>query len=262
MRKNGNIFVFGTKAEGIENFCNLIKKLNMNSEIFSFHICELNKFLLETQVLEGKYVVLMRNPALRSFEMWKIMLCEGFEWIDDFELALLREQTRFYGAEHRKLYTSIYDFLYWRSSLYSERIISLKKNLGEKKFSENVLCLILDEFEDEVKLIKTLNSFLSLNSENKKIIKNFNISHLKITKKKIPYNPKIQYIARAILEETKQKLNFELHFLKFIMNMNILFGRKIENHHWLIDFLKFAFRKEVERLSEILKKDLLKIWEI
>jgi len=150
MRKNGKIFVFGTKAEGIDRFCNIIKKLNTNLEIFSFHICELNKVAVEAQDSESKYIVLIRNPALRSFEMWKIMLCEGFEWIDDFELALAREPIRFYGAEHRKLYTSIYDFLYWHSSLYSERILSIKKNLGDKKFSENVLCLILDEFKNEI----------------------------------------------------------------------------------------------------------------
>ncbi len=261
MRKNGKIFVFGTKAEGIDRFCNIIKKLNTNLEIFSFHICELNKVAVEAQDSESKYIVLIRNPALRSFEMWKIMLCEGFEWIDDFELALAREPIRFYGAEHRKLYTSIYDFLYWHSSLYSERILSIKKNLGDKKFSENVLCLILDEFKNENQLVKALHSFLSLNSESN-IKFEFNISHLKIVKKKIPYNSKIQYVVRAILEETRQKLRFEIPFLKFIMSMNIFFGKKIANHHWLVDFLKFAFRREVERLSEILKKDLLKVWGI
>jgi hypothetical protein len=45
------------------------------------------------------------------------------------------------------------------------------------------------------------------------------------------------------------------------MNLNILLGKKLERH-WLVDFLSFAFRKEVERLSEILKKDLTKIWAI
>jgi hypothetical protein len=45
------------------------------------------------------------------------------------------------------------------------------------------------------------------------------------------------------------------------MNLNVLFGKKLE-YHWLIDFLRFALKKEVEQLSEILKKDLTKIWAI
>jgi hypothetical protein len=66
---------------------------------------------------------------------------------------------------------------------------------------------------------------------------------------------------RAVLEESKRKFGFQPVFLKFIMDLNILFGEKLE-HHWLVDFLKFAFRKEIEKLSEFLKKDLLKIWDM
>jgi hypothetical protein len=189
--------------------------------------------------------------------MWKIMLCEGFEWVDDFELALAREQTRLFGAEHRRLYTTIYDFLYWRSSLYSEKILALKQKLGEKKFFEDVLFLVLDEFKSKEEFVETLKSFLNLQKVNAK----FSLSDLKITKKKIPYNSKIQYVLRAVLEESKRKFGFEPVFPKFIMNLNNLFGKKLE-HHWLVDFLSFAFRKEVEQLSEILKKDLTKIWSI
>jgi hypothetical protein len=258
MIQRRKVFVFGTKAEGIEKFCQILKQADLNSEIFSFHICklyEINK--MEEFDSSEKFIVLLRNPALRSFEMWKIMLCEGFEWVDDFELALAREQTRFFGAEHRKLYTTIYDFLYWRSSLYSEKILALKQKLGEKKFCEDVLFLVLDEFKSEGEFVETLKSFLNLQKVNAK----FSLSDLEISKKKIPYNSKIQYVLRAILEESKIKFGFEPVFIKFIMNLNNLLGKKLE-HHWLVDFLRFAFRKEVERLSEILKKDLTKIWAI
>ncbi|MFZ8803682.1 MAG: hypothetical protein ACO2PO_11965 [Candidatus Calescibacterium sp.] len=258
MSEKGKIFVFGTKAEGIEKFCRLLKQFNLNSDIFIFHICELPEFREKIEVGSSeKFIVLLRNPALRSFEMWKIMLCEGFEWVDDFELALAREQTRFFGAEHRKLYTTIYNFLYWHSSLYSEKILALKRQLGEKKFFEDVLFLVLDEFRNENEFVKTLGSFLNLRENNTK----FSLSDLKITKERIPYNSKIQYVLRAIWEESKRKFGFHPVFLKFIMNLNVLFGKKLE-HHWLVDFLSFAFRKEVERLSEILKKDLMKIWEM
>jgi hypothetical protein len=258
MMQRRKIFVFGTKAEGIEKFCQILKQADLNSEIFSFHICKLHEISkIEELGSSEKFIVLLRNPALRSFEMWKIMLCEGFEWVDDFELALAREQTRFFGAEHRKLYATIYDFLYWRSSLCSEKILSLKQKLGEKKFSEDVLFLVLDEFKSEKDFINTLKSFLNLQKLNAK----FSLSDLKIAKKKIPYNSKIQYVFRAILEESKIKFGFEPIFIKFIMNLNILLGKKLE-HHWLVDFLSFAFRKEVKQLSEILKKDLTKIWGI
>jgi hypothetical protein len=258
MIQRRKIFVFGTKAEGIEKFCRTLKQADLNSEIFSFHICKLHEInKMEELDRSGKFIVLLRNPALRSFELWKIMLCEGFEWVDDFELALAREQTRFFGAEHRKLYTTIYDFLYWRSSLYSEKILALKQKLGEKKFCEDVLFLVLDEFKSEGEFVETLKSFLNLQKVNAK----FSLSDLEISKKKIPYNSKIQYVLRAILEESKIKFGFEPVFIKFIMNLNNLLGKKLE-HHWLVDFLRFAFRKEVERLSEILKKDLTKIWAI
>jgi hypothetical protein len=258
MIQRRKIFVFGTKAEGIEKFCQILKQADLKSEIFSFHICKLHEInKMEALDRSGKFIFLLRNPALRSFELWKIMLCEGFEWVDDFELALAREQTRFFGAEHRKLYATIYDFLYWRSSLYSEKILALKQKLGEKKFLEDVLFLFLDEFRGEEEFIETLKSFLNLQKVNAK----FDLSDLKITKKKIPYNSKIQYVLRAVWEESKIKFGFEPVFIKFIMNLNVLFGKKLE-HHWLVDFLRFALKKEVERLSEILKKDLTKIWAI
>jgi hypothetical protein len=258
MRRRRKIFVFGTKAEGIEKFCQILRQADLNSEIFSFHICKLHEVskIKEFDSSE-KFIVLLRNPALRSFEMWKIMLCEGFEWVDDFELALGREQTRFFGAEHRKLYTTIYDFLYWRSSLYSEKILALKQKLGEKKFFEDVLFLVLDEFKSEEEFINNLKRFLNLQKVNDK----FDLSDLKIARKKIPCNSKIQYVLRAVLEESKIKFGFEPFFMKFIMNLNVLFGKKLE-HHWLVDFLSFALKKEVERLSEILKKDLMKIWGV
>jgi len=258
MMQRRKIFVFGTKAEGIEKFCKLLKQFNLNSDIFSFHICKLHEISKIKELdSSGKFIVLLRNPALRSFELWKIMLCEGFEWVDDFELALAREQTRFFGTEHRKLYTTIYDFLYWRSSLCSEKILALKQKLGEKKFFEDVLFLVLDEFKSEGEFVETLKSFLDLQKVNSK----FSLSDLKITKERIPYNSKIQYVLRAVLEEAKIEFGFEPVFPKFIMNLNVLFGKKLE-HHWLVDFLSFAFRKEVEKLSEILKKDLTKIWGI
>ncbi len=258
MMQRRKIFVFGTKAEGIEKFCWILRQADLNSEIFSFHICKLHEInKIEELDRSEKFIVLLRNPVLRSFELWKIMLCEGFEWVDDFELALAREQTRFFGAEHRKLYTTIYDFLYWRSSLYSEKILALKQKLGEKKFFEDVLFLVLDEFKSEEEFIETLKSFLNLQKVNAK----FSLSDLKIARKKIPCNSKIQYVLRAVLEESKIKFGFEPVFIKFIMNLNNLLGKKLE-YHWLVDFLSFAFRKEVERLSEILKKDLTKIWAI
>jgi hypothetical protein len=115
----------------------------------------------------------------------------------------------------------------------------------------------LDEFRNENEFVKTLGSFLNLWENNTK----FGLSDLKITKKKIPYNSKIQYVLRAVLEESKIKFGFEPVFIRFIMNLNNLLGKKLE-YHWLVDFLRFALKKEVERLSEILKKDLTKIWAI
>jgi hypothetical protein len=256
-RKGKKFFVFGTKAEGVEKFGKLLKQIDLRSQVFVYHICDLPKFNINIIDDSEKFIVLLRNPALRSFELWKIMLCEGFEWVDDFELALAREQTRFFGAEHRKLYATIYDFLYWRSSLYSEKILALKQKLGEKKFCEDVLFLVLDEFKSEGEFVETLKSFLNLQKVNAK----FSLSDLEISKKKIPYNSKIQYVLRAVWEESKIKFGFEPVFIKFIMNLNVLFGKKLE-YHWLVDFLRFALKKEVEQLSEILKKDLTKIWAI
>jgi hypothetical protein len=135
--------------------------------------------------------------------------------------------------------------------------LALKQKLGEKKFFEDVLFLVLDEFKSEEEFINNLKRFLNLQKVNDK----FDLSDLKIARKKIPCNSKIQYVLRAVLEESKIKFGFEPFFMKFIMNLNVLFGKKLE-HHWLVDFLSFALKKEVERLSEILKKDLMKIWGV
>lgn len=263
MNNKNEIVILGTKAEGIDKVFETIKNMidekskNKRFHISKFHISDLKSW--QEKIKDSKFILLLRNPAEHSFELWKYMLCEGFEWIDDFEIALQREQSRFFGSEHIRLYGEIWDYFYWHSGLYYEKIKVLIEAMGKEKFSKNTALLILDEIQSSDGLFYKIKEFLGEEFEISRELKKIKLSDVKISIKKIPMNSKMQYIMRVAVEEAKIKFNVKTNFLKPFMKLNIFAGKEMKTH-WCVDFLKESFKEDVEKLSEEIKKDLIKIW--
>ncbi|GBD02913.1 hypothetical protein HRbin19_00183 [bacterium HR19] len=262
---NGNLALCCSIAEGSEKIKKILKSANYQG---SFHIQILHIFELQEWKNYNKIFIILREPSARSFNLWKIMLREGFEWIDDFELALSAEPRRFFSAEQKKLYRPIYDYLYIKSSMHFENIKKIIDVFGKKNFSdpEKTKIVVAEEMSKDEEIKEKIIEFLTPDGKDREI-KNLKrkiklkIKDIKPEYNVIPFNSKAQYILRAIEEEMKKaKLNQqEILPIKILREINLMVGKKVQNH-WCIEFLKHIFRKEVERISEILRKDLITLW--
>ena len=204
-----------------------------------------------------KLFAVLRNPAERAFSLWKERLKEGFEWIDDFETALSVENRRFYDPDFRKKAPGYFwSYMYWRSGLYYEQISRYKKIFGDNFLKNNFRAFIFEELvSNPKKVLKEICNFLG--------VKYFDISLPHEEMSKVPAIPKLQVALRLIDDMIRRRPIRGKRFLRkaidIMMKINIRFGEN-PKHHWAVDFLKDAYKTEVEKLSELLGVDFLSIW--
>jgi|GEM_PF-1083052 hypothetical protein len=261
-----NLIFLCSMAEGSEKIKKILKSISYQD---GFLIQVLHIFELQEGKNYNKIFIILREPSDRSFNLWKMMLREGFEYIDDFELALSAEPRRFFSTEQRKLYCPIYEYLYIKSSMHFENVKKIIDVFGKKNFfdPEKTKIIIAEEISKDEELNEKIIEFLTPDEkeyQQKNLLKrkiNLKIKDIKPEYDVIPFNSKAQYILRAIEEEIKKmrRDNQEILPIKVLKKINLMLGKKIQTH-WCIDFLKYIFKKEVEKLSEILKKDLITLW--
>jgi hypothetical protein len=94
----------------------------------------------------AKIIIILRDPASRSYSLYNWMVQEGYEYAESFEEALELEEIRlkkkipnYYEPEY------YYNYLYFKSGLYYEQV----KRFVDL-FGENVLIL---KFEDYIKSV-------------------------------------------------------------------------------------------------------------
>lgn len=80
---------------------------------------------------EVKILILVRNPVERAFSLYKWMTMEGYEAVFPFEKALALEEFRFADGNFRTHSPQFFaDYMYVRTSLYSENIIRYLDTFG------------------------------------------------------------------------------------------------------------------------------------
>ncbi len=80
--------------------------------------------VLHTLFPNARFIVILRNPALRSYSLYRFMRMLGYETITSFEQALAAEDRRFddpaFLADCPQYF---WNFMYFRSSLYDEQLL-------------------------------------------------------------------------------------------------------------------------------------------
>lgn len=72
---------------------------------------------------EAKFILILRNPALRSYSLYQFMRKLGYESIPSFEQALVEEDRRFSDPAFRTDCPQYFwNFMYYRSSLYDAQL--------------------------------------------------------------------------------------------------------------------------------------------
>jgi len=85
--------------------------------------CPRSAALLRAFTPDAKFVVTLRNPVDRAFSLYQHMTRMGDEWVGSFEEALAIEEARTLDSTFKFGNPQyFYNYLYFRSGLYSEQI--------------------------------------------------------------------------------------------------------------------------------------------
>lgn len=80
--------------------------------------------VLNTLFPDARFIVILRNPALRSYSLYQFMRQLGYETIPSFEEALAEEERRFHDPSFlTDCPQYFWNFMYFRSSLYDEQLM-------------------------------------------------------------------------------------------------------------------------------------------
>ncbi len=80
--------------------------------------------VLNTLFPDARFIVILRNPALRSYSLYQFMRQLGYETIPSFEEALAEEERRFNDPSFLTGCPQYFwNFMYYRSSLYDEQLM-------------------------------------------------------------------------------------------------------------------------------------------
>lgn len=175
--------------------------------------------LIRESYPDAKFIIILRNPIDRAFSLYQWMVREGYEWIYPFEKALEIEEERTFDEEFR--YNNpqyYYNYLYYRSGLYSnqiERYVKLFKK-------DRIKFLIFDDFKkNTLSNIKEIYHFLEVDS-------NFYPEVSIKNKMEYPFSVLLQFFFRNKFNRIMRKIGISKSIRKKIvscaMDINIYIG--------------------------------------
>ncbi|MEW6192542.1 MAG: sulfotransferase domain-containing protein [Bacillota bacterium] len=193
-----------------------------------------------------KIIILLRNPAQRALSLYAWMVMEGYEWLPAFEYALIEEERRFLNESFRfKNPEYFWDYMYFRSGLYYEQV---KRYIDT--FGNELIKIYL--FEDLIgypsKIYSDVCRFLEVSNEFRPIFTPQNPS-------KIPRFIKLQHL----LFELKRSGRLPRPLcssIQQLITLNVKLGLKPKMPPSLQKKLQEMYRKDIEKLSQLINKDL------
>lgn len=216
-----------------------------------------------------KFIIFLRNPAQRAFSLWKFMVCEGYEWIYDFEMALSKESERFYSTYfHTRARGYFWNYMYWRSGLYYKQINHYIEIFGAKWIEMTKFYATEELISKHQKVLKDICDFIG--------VKYIDLPVKNFRERKFPVLPHAQIVLSRINEyldkfgnKNTKKDNVKNKFTSLLQNIisglmkiNEILGDDKNHWGWLIEFLKEAYKEEIEKLTEITKINFIKMWNI
>lgn len=83
----------------------------------------LSASILKSAHPNAKFVVILRNPAERAYSLYNHMLRHGYETVNNFEKALLLEDSRLNSVDFKdSCNENIWNFAYFKSGLFGEQV--------------------------------------------------------------------------------------------------------------------------------------------
>lgn len=202
---------------------------------------------------EAKIIILLRNPIDMMYALHSELLYQGCENEVDFEKALSLESDR-------KLGIVKHDFSNPHESVYYHDLVTYLPQL-ERYFSifgkENVKVIIFDELKNDAsKVYKDVLQFLGLNTDfeiNTEVVNPNKTYKFDFFRKLIMLpNNSIKSLVKIILPNQQLRIKVA----QFILKSNTKIEKRKPLEIGFINKLKPIFQSDIEKLEQILNKDL------
>jgi hypothetical protein len=156
---------------------------------------------------EARFIVILRNPALRSYSLYQDMCRKGVETAPTFEQALVEEDGRFNDLLfQRKCKHYFWNFMYYRSSLYDQQLLRYFDYYDKSRF----FIMTLSELASDPQLwMNKICEFLSISQDVEIDFTPLNVSDY----------PEMNPDTRAMLEEKSASM---------VSHVQLLAGRPLD----------------------------------
>ncbi len=189
-----------------------------------------------------KFLIILRNPIDRAYSQYYHYVRDALESLS-FEEAIKAEKDRMKKNYH-------FDYFYIDRGFYYKQVKAYLDNF------ENVKILLFEDLKkNPYKTLEEIFNYLELDTKylsNIDFNKKFNVSgkpKIKLLSKIIfSKNPVAKAIKSSIPKETREKMK------QFIYKVNL--NRKEKMKEETREYLKKVYREDIEKLSELIKKDL------
>ncbi len=202
----------------------------------------------------AKILILLREPAARAFSHYRWNVMAGFEWLHPFEKALKEEDARFRNPWFRsKNPEYFWDFMYFRTGLYSEQVQRYRKCFG----SDNVKVVVFETMvSDPREVYADVCRFLGVTETIEPEITVENAG-------RFPRSAKMQFaiseVERLALVHRRKRARVR-RWAKAMRRLNVKAGYRGRMAPATARELREAYREDVQRTAELSGLDL-SVWE-
>lgn len=196
-------------------------------------------------------IVMLRNPVEMIYSLHSQRLYNGNEDIEDFEAALDAEEDRKRGLRLPKDRHLLAGLFYRDVGKYTEQVQRYIETFGREKLK----VIIFDEFKrNTAQVYKETCLFLGVDPTFNPLIRvvNGNKGVRSVTYRNLIFRPSLlRTVARRVIPDTPRR-----RIIRVLERVNLKYEERPPMNPELKRRLKEEFRPEVERLSQLLDRDL------
>jgi hypothetical protein len=214
---------------------------------------------IKKEIQNPKIIISLRDPV-KFIQSYHSQILGQSENIKNLKQALDAEQERIKEKALSKSMQGSPSFLYYRQLAHFSNFINYYFNIFDKK---NIKIILLDDLGDKPnKTYKEILKFLEVNDYNfvpEFKIKNPNIKPISKSLNSVLRNPNSSILKKIYQKVIPKAVRKKIYF--FIIKNNKKIKKRTSINKKLELKLKKEFKPEVEKLSEIINRDLLTLWD-
>lgn len=202
---------------------------------------------------ESRIIIMLRNPVDYLYSLHSQLLYSGNENISNFREALDAEEDRLRGLRIPSTARYVHGLYYRETARFSEQVQRYFEVFGW----ENVFVIIFDDFADDAAgvYLDTLRFLeVSENFQPEFVVVNSNKA---VRSEIVNRLTKCQSLAtRSFGKALMPSRRFRRKLLRLVRSLNVVNGHRPPMDPFLRQRLEAEFAPEVEKLSELLGRDL------